>query len=135
MSAATIEPEIAFRRFSAAAIHAALTDPHARSPIAREVARLAEHYAAAEHHPRPRWPIEVVAMEMASAAIRAAIAEHHGWERAVLVRSIMAEFPAEDAEAWRKVVGEAVSRAYADGMTLEEWRAAAVNRLRLSAKA
>jgi hypothetical protein len=74
-------------------------------------------------------------MEFASAAIRGAIAEHHGWERALLVRSILAEFAAEDAEAWRKMVGEAVSRAYTDGMTLEEWRAAAVNRLRLNAKA
>jgi hypothetical protein len=132
MRTARIEPGIDFRRLSAAAVRAALTDPGEKSAVTREVTRLVRSYAAGEKPFHPRWPIEAVALELVNAATHKTIANHHEWERAVLVRCILAAYPAEDANAWRKVVAEAVSRVYAEGLTLEEWHAAAISRLRLN---
>jgi hypothetical protein len=133
MRAASVAPEIRFRRLSAAAVRAALTDPGEKSAVTREVTRLVQSYAAGEKPFHPRWPIEAVALDLVNAAISKTIASHHERERAVLVPSILAAYPAEDANAWRKVVvAEAVSRVSAEGMTLEEWHAAAIGRLRLN---
>jgi hypothetical protein len=72
-------------------------------------------------------------MELANAAIRRTANDRHEFERALIVRSILAEFPAEDFTAWPRTVANAVSRAYADGLTLSEWHHAAVARLQLKA--
>ena len=83
-----VEPEIAFRTLSEAAVRTALTDPNPKNPVAAEVARLITGYTQnfAAHCDRlgyvptefvrmqPRWPIEAVAMELVSNIVREQIA-------------------------------------------------------------
>jgi len=83
-----VEPKRAFRALAEAQVMQALHDPDPANPIAIEVARLMEGYAAnfMAHvqrlgslpatiiHRKGRWPIEVVAMRLTTEALRRELA-------------------------------------------------------------
>ena len=85
-----VEPKLEFRKLSEEAVTAALGDSDPDNPIATEVARLLNGYAANFHahverlghmpehilRHKPRWPIEAVAMRLMAETIRRSLAEH-----------------------------------------------------------
>jgi hypothetical protein len=82
-----VEPKPEFRALTEAQVRAALEDPNPVNPIAIEISRLVAGYAAnlKAHverlgyvpadilHLQGRWPIETVAMQLMTQAIREAV--------------------------------------------------------------
>lgn len=87
MTPTIVEPAEEFRGLTEAEIEQALADADPANPIAEEIARLMQGYAANFQalvqrlgriptgimHVKPRWPIEAVAMRLTTQAITAAL--------------------------------------------------------------
>jgi hypothetical protein len=81
--AVLVEPHAEFRCLNEEEIERALADPDPDNPITVEIARLVQAYRVdfqalvrrLGRHKKPRWPIDAVAMRLATHTIRESLAE------------------------------------------------------------